>query len=147
MQRILAVVLVVMLVAISAVACSASGSDRLEEHNVQISTSPAPPAEYRRITPQEAWEIMQSGEPHILLDVRAQHEFDAQHIEGAILIPHTQIADRAEKELPDRAALILVYCQRGVRSETASIELLAMGYTNVLDFGGIISWQAFLAEH
>ena len=62
------------------------------------------------------------------------------HIEGAIMIPEYEIAKRAEKELPDKDALILVYCRSGRRSKIASEELARLGYTNVKEFGGIIDW-------
>ena len=63
-----------------------------------------------------------------------------RHIEDAILIPEYEIANRAEKELPDKDALILVYCRSGRRSKIASDELVKLGYTNVKEFGGIIDW-------
>ena len=62
-------------------------------------------------------------------------------IEGAILIPEYEIADRAEKELKDKEQLILVYCCSGRRSKIAAQALADLGYTNVKEFGGIIDWQ------
>ena len=61
-------------------------------------------------------------------------------MKNAILIPEYEIKDRAEKELPDKDALILVYCRSGRRSKIASEELVKLGYTNVKEFGGIIGW-------
>ena len=61
-------------------------------------------------------------------------------LKNAILIPEYEIAGRAEKELPDKDALILVYCRSGRRSKIASEELVKLGYTNVKEFGGIIDW-------
>jgi rhodanese-related sulfurtransferase len=92
------------------------------------------------ISPAQAWEIMQSGEPFILLDVRRADEYAAGRIAGSMLIPHTEINARAAAELPDKDALILVYCQAGARSANAAASLAALGYTNVRDFGGIGSW-------
>ena len=63
------------------------------------------------------------------------------HIPVAILIPYGEIADRAEKELPDKDQLILVYCRSGRRSKIAAEELVKLGYTNVKEFGGIIDWE------
>ena len=63
-----------------------------------------------------------------------------QRLEGAILIPDYEIRIRAEKELPDKNAIILIYCRSGRRSELAAVELVNLGYTNVYDFGGIIDW-------
>ena len=97
-------------------------------------------SEYRRISAEEAHQMMQETEKYILLDVRRVDEFSAQHIEGAILIPYDEIGSRAADELPDKNALILIYCRSGRRSEIAAVELLGMGYTNVYDFGGILDW-------
>ena len=70
-------------------------------------------AMYEQITPQEAKRIMDSGEEHIILDTREQDEFDEGHIPGAILIPYTEIENKAEEMLPDKDKLILVYCRSG----------------------------------
>ena len=95
---------------------------------------------YEQITPQEAKTIMDTETDYIIIDARTDEEFAEGHIEGAILIPEYEIADRAEKELPDKDALILVYCRSGRRSKLAAEALVALGYTNVQEFGGIIDW-------
>ena len=95
---------------------------------------------YRIITAQEAKEIMDTREDYILLDVRTQSEYDAGHIPGAILIPNTEIAQRAEQELPNKDQLILIYCRSGNRSKQAAKILADMGYTDVREFGGIRDW-------
>ena len=95
---------------------------------------------YEQITPQEAKTIMDTESDYIIIDARTDEEFAEGHIENAILIPEYEIADRAEKELPDKAQLILVYCRSGRRSKIASEELVKLGYTNVKEFGGIIDW-------
>lgn len=95
---------------------------------------------YEQINAEKAKEIMDSGVEYILIDARTDEEFASGHIEGAILIPEYEIASRAEQELPDKDALILVYCRSGRRSKIASEELVKLGYTNVKEFGGIIDW-------
>ncbi len=97
-------------------------------------------AEYEQISAQQAKEIMDSETGYVIIDARTQEEFDAGHIEGAILIPEYEITQRAEKELPDKEQLILVYCRSGRRSKIASQALVDLGYTNVKEFGGIIDW-------
>lgn len=92
------------------------------------------------ISAEEAKSIMDSGEAYVLLDVREQDEFDQGHIPGAILLPYTRVQSLAAEQLPDKDALILVYCRSGRRSQLAAAALNAAGYTNVLDFGGIIDW-------
>ncbi|MCL2673239.1 MAG: rhodanese-like domain-containing protein [Alphaproteobacteria bacterium] len=100
----------------------------------------APPAAYRKITPQQAKHIIDSGKPYILLDVRSDGEFKEAHITGARLIPHNEIEQRASSELSDKRALTLVYCLKGERSRDAAHRLVRMGYSNVYDFGGISDW-------
>lgn len=106
--------------------------------SASAAAGPEQQAEYRSISAEEA-EGMMVGE-YILLDVRTEEEYRQERIDGAILIPDTEIAERAETELPDKGALILVYCRSGRRSELAAKELINQGYTNVYDFGGIIDW-------
>jgi len=96
--------------------------------------------EYKKITPTQAKEIMDSGDPFVLLDVRTLAEFTTERISGAILVPDFEITSRAESEIPDKTATYLVYCRSGVRSERAARDLIAMGYITVYDFGGILSW-------
>ena len=95
---------------------------------------------YEQITPEEAKKIMDSGEEHIILDTREQDEFDEGHIPGAILIPYTEIENKAIELMPDKDKLILVYCRSGRRSKIAAESLAKLGYTNVKEFGGIIDW-------
>ena len=97
-------------------------------------------AMYEQITSDEAKEIIDSGEEHIILDAREQDEYDAGHIPGAILIPYTEIENKAEDMLPDKDAQILVYCRSGRRSKIASESLVKLGYTNIKEFGGITDW-------
>lgn len=91
------------------------------------------------ITAEQAKEIM-DHEKCIILDVRDQSEYEQGHIEGAMLLPYTEIEGRAEEELSDKDQMILVYCRSGRRSAIAAKSLMEMGYTNVKDFGGIIDW-------
>lgn len=95
---------------------------------------------YQKITAKKAYQMMQDKDEYVLLDVRTEEEFKEKHIEGAVLVPDYDIKNSAVSELPDKGALILVYCRSGRRSANAASELAAMGYTNVYDFGGIIDW-------
>lgn len=97
-------------------------------------------ATYEQISGAEAKALMDSESGYIIIDARTQEEYDEGHIPGAILIPEYEIADRAEKELPDKDQLILVYCRSGRRSKIAAEELVKLGYTNVKEIGGIIDW-------
>ncbi|MCL1981550.1 MAG: rhodanese-like domain-containing protein [Clostridiales bacterium] len=97
-------------------------------------------AEYHKITQEAAKAIIDSGDSYILLDVRTQEEYNAEHIVGATLIPVDEIKSRAGDELTDKDALIMVYCRTGVRSKNASEILVGLGYTNIQDIGGISTW-------
>ena len=97
-------------------------------------------AVYMNITAEEAKAIMDSEEGYVILDVREQEEFVAGHIPGAILIPYTQIEEKANEMLPDKEQLILVYCRSGRRSKIAAEALVELDYTNIKEFGGIIDW-------
>jgi phage shock protein E len=100
------------------------------------STSP----EVSKITATKAKEMMDQDTTITILDVRSQEEFDTGHIEGAILIPDTEITDKAEEILTNKSATILVYCHSGRRSALAAADLVELGYSNVYDFGGINDW-------
>ena len=95
---------------------------------------------YEQITAEQAKTIMENEKDYVIIDARTDEEFAEGHIENAILIPEYEITNRAEKELPDKEQLILVYCRSGRRSKIASEELVKLGYSNVKEFGGIIDW-------
>lgn len=110
-------------------------------NNTKKDTESGEDAMYEQISPEDAKRIMDSGEEYILLDVREQNEYDEGHIKGAVLIPYTEIEDRAESELLNKNEQILVYCRSGRRSKIAAESLVRLGYTNVKEFGGIIDWR------
>ena len=95
---------------------------------------------YHKISASEAKAMMEKGNPFYLVDVRTQAEYDAERIDGAVLIPYDQIGSLAPTELPDKSALIFTYCRTGARSSVAAHTLVDMGYTNVFDIGGIQDW-------
>ena len=99
-----------------------------------------PEASYRQINMNEAITMMAEETDYIILDVRTQEEFVAGHIPNAINIPHENIGTTEIPELPNKDLLILVYCRSGNRSKQASEKLVALGYTNIVEFGGINSW-------
>ena len=95
---------------------------------------------YMNISAQQAKEIMEQEEGYVILDTRTQEEYDTGHIPGAILIPYDEVKEKAEAQLTDKDQLILVYCRSGRRSKLAAEDLVALGYTNIMEFGGIIDW-------
>lgn len=95
---------------------------------------------YTQISQEEAMEMMQKDDGHVIVDVRRQDEYDQGHIPGAILIPNETIDTEMPEELPDKEQIILIYCRRGNRSKEAAQKLFDMGYDNVYEFGGINTW-------
>lgn len=101
--------------------------------------APAQPS-YTSIPMEEAVSIIEGDEPFILLDVRTQEEFDQGHIPGAICIPNESILSEQPAQLPDLNQRILVYCRSGNRSKQAAQKLAELGYTDIVEIGGILSW-------
>ena len=114
------------------------------DENVVENTDTGTTAEsltYEQISGDEAKHIMDTEAGYVIIDARTQSEYDEGHIGNAILIPEYEITERAEKEIPEKDTLILVYCRSGRRSKIAADALVSLGYTNVKEFGGIIDWQ------
>ena len=95
---------------------------------------------YRQINVEEAAAMMEEESSYIILDVRTAQEYGEKHIPGAINIPNETIGTEDIPELPDKEQLILVYCRSGNRSKQASEKLVKLGYTNIIEFGGINDW-------
>ena len=95
---------------------------------------------YRRISQEEAKQMMARDDGHIIVDVRRQDEYDAGHIPGAILIPNESIGTEQPEQLPDKDQIILIYCRSGRRSKEAAQKLANLEYMNIYEFGGIIDW-------
>lgn len=101
---------------------------------------------YRQITMNEAKDMMVTEKNYILLDVRTYEEYNEGHIPGAICIPNETIGTEAPSELPNKDQLIMVYCRSGNRSKQASEKLVLLGYTNVVEFGGIRDWDGEIVK-
>ena len=84
--------------------------------------------------PTDAETLMKKGA--FVVDVRSQDEFDGGHLEGATLIPHTEIEQNLSKFPKDQKKPIVVYCRSGRRAEVAKELLESRGYTNVVNGGG-----------
>lgn len=102
--------------------------------------------EYISITMEEAKTIFEVPGDYVIVDVRTVEEFSEGHIPGAINIANETITDEEPKELPDKNQTIYVYCRSGNRSRQASAKLAAMGYTDVIECGGILDWTGELEK-
>lgn len=95
---------------------------------------------FSQITMDEAKEIFETPGDYIILDVRRADEYAGGHIPGAINVANESINDTCPEELPDMNQTIYVYCRSGNRSKQASEKLVSLGYTNIIEFGGILDW-------
>lgn len=105
--------------------------------------SPNEPAEsssYQQVSSKEAAAMMEAETDYIILDVRTPEEYEEKHITGAVNLPNETIGTEEITQLPDKEQLILVYCRSGNRSKQASQKLADLGYTNIVEFGGIKDW-------
>jgi rhodanese-related sulfurtransferase len=102
--------------------------------------APAKESGYRQIGMDEAVAMMEEESNYVILDVRTAQEYQDKHIPDAINVPNETIDTEEIPELPDKEQLILVYCRSGNRSKKAAGKLAALGYTNIVEFGGINDW-------
>ena len=102
---------------------------------------------YKRISMDEAKTLMEKKEGYILLDVRTKGEYESGYIPGAINIPLSDIDEKIISSLPDKSQMILVYCRSGNRSREASDKLSKLGYSNVLEIGGINAWKGEIVKN
>ena len=100
---------------------------------------------YRQISVDEAVTMMAKETDYIILDVRRADEFASGHIPGAINVANESIGINDIPELPDKNQLIMVYCRSGRRSKEAAEKLVKLGYTNIVEFGGILDWKGEIA--
>ena len=95
---------------------------------------------YTSISMQEAFLQLNNAQDYVLLDVRRADEFAAGHIPNAINIANETIDKTIVNSLPNKNQLIFVYCRSGRRSKEASQKLVELGYTNIVEIGGILDW-------
>ena len=96
---------------------------------------------YQQISSKEAAAMMEEEEDYLILDVRTPEEYEEAHIPEAVNVPNETIGTEEIPELPDKEQLIFVYCRSGNRSKQASQKLADLGYTNIIEFGGINDWS------
>ena len=100
------------------------------------------PMTYKMVSMTEGLEIAKNNPDAIIVDVRRDDEYKAGHIPGAVLLTmETITAETAAKVLPDKNQMILIYCRSGRRSKIAAQNLLDLGYTNLIEFGGILDYK------
>ncbi len=103
-------------------------------------------AEFISISMEEAKKIFAESGDYVILDVRRADEFAEGHIPGAINVANESIGSEKPELLPDTEQTIYVYCRSGRRSKEAATKLAAMGYTHIIECGGIIDWTGDLEK-
>lgn len=127
-MKLLSILLTAGLLAIGITACG-----RAAKADEKAATS------YQKITAGDAKAMMDEGSVTIV-DVRTAEEYAGGHVPDAVNVPNESIQDAAPDSLPQKDAVLLVYCRSGRRSAEASQKLSGLGYENVYDFGGINDW-------
>lgn len=134
MKKIIPVLLSVLLLASCTASQNSSDTFKGSENETEKIT-------YRQISMLQAVDMMESESDYIILDVRTPEEFKEKRIPNSINVPNETIGESEIPELPNKDQLILVYCRSGRRSKEAAEKLCALGYTNIVEFGGINDWR------
>ena len=100
----------------------------------------------KNVSMDEIVQIMNENEDYIILDIRTFEEYNEGHIPNAICIPNETIGEDTISKLPNKEQLILIYCRSGNRSKQAAKKLEKLGYTNLVEFGGIIDWKGEIVK-
>src|SRR6266536_1026919 len=98
--------------------------------------------EVEEVDAAQARELLESGEPPVLVDVRERDEWSEGHIPGAVHVPRGHLESRIEQAAPDRSQPVVLYCAGGSRSAFAAKTLEELGYENVSSLaGGFTDWK------
>lgn len=130
MKKVILIIIIVIMIIIGVV-CIMNRKEKNIENEVII----------KHVSMNDIVQIMEENENYIILDVRTQAEYNQGHIPNAICIPNETIDENVVNKLPDKNQLILIYCRSGNRSKQAAEKLKKLGYTNLIEFGGIIDWK------
>lgn len=130
MKKIILIIIILTLIIIGVV-CIMNRKERNIENEVII----------KHVSMNDIVQIMEENENYIILDVRTQAEYNQGHIPNAICIPNETIDENVVNKLLDKNQMILVYCRSGNRSKQAAEKLKKLGYTNLIEFGGIRDWK------
>lgn len=100
----------------------------------------------KHVSMDDIVQIMNENKNYIIIDVRTVAEYNEGHIPNAICIPNETIGNDIINELSNKEQLILIYCRSGNRSKQAAEKLKQLGYTNLIEFGGIIDWKGEIVK-
>lgn len=103
---------------------------------------------YKHVELEEAKKLIDT-EGSLLVDVRGKDVFEYEHIPGAINVSYEDVSDDPNelvKKLPDKDQLIVLYCDYGGISKEVAEKLVNKGYTNVVEFDGLLVWDGEVYE-
>jgi rhodanese-related sulfurtransferase len=95
----------------------------------------------REIGIDEYRKMAASKQPHILVDVREDHEWTAGHATGAVHLSRGTIERDIEQQIPAKQTTLVLYCGGGFRSALVADSLKKMGYDNAISLDG--GWRAY----
>ncbi len=94
------------------------------------------------ISVQQVDQLRKSDQPFCLLDVREPDEYQTARLEGAVLLPMSELNQRLEELKSHLQQRTIVYCHHGSRSLHVVMALRAKGYPNIQNMtGGIDRWS------
>ena len=138
---IIAIVIIAVLICIGFFIYKTNKTNKTTTLTSTATTNGAKTNEIRHVSMNDIVKIMEENKDCVIVDVRTPDEYKEGHIPNAINIPNETINETVYNKLKDKNQLILIYCRSGSRSRQAAYKMQKLGYTNLVDFGGIINWK------
>ena len=138
---IIAIILIAVLICIGCFIYKTNKTNKTTTSNSTANTNGAKTNEIRHVSMNDIVKIMEENKDYVIVDVRTPDEYAEGHIPNAINIQNETINETVYNKLKDKNQLILIYCRSGSRSRQAAYKMQKLGYTNLVDFGGIINWK------
>ena len=138
---IIAIILIAVLICIGCFIYKTNKTNKTTTSNSTANTNGAKTNEIRHVSMNDIVKIMEENKNYVIVDVRTPDEYAEGHIPNAINIQNETINETVYNKLKDKNQLILIYCRSGSRSRQAAYKMQKLGYTNIVEFGGIINWK------
>ena len=138
---IIAIVIIAVLICIGFFIYKTNNKNKTTTSNSTATTNAAKTNEIRHVSMDDIVKIMEENKDYVIVDVRTPDEYAEGHIPNAINIQNETINETVYNKLKDKNQLILIYCRSGSRSRQAAYKMQKLGYTNIVEFGGIINWK------
>lgn len=138
---IIAIIIIAVLICTGFFIYKANNKNKTTKSTNSANTSTTKTNEIRHVSMDDIVKIMNENKNYVIVDVRTPDEYKEGHIPNAINIPNETINETVYNKLKDKNQLILIYCRSGSRSRQVAYKMQKLGYTNLVDFGGIINWK------